>query len=122
MITALQHVLIAHLDRSAASKIPFWTMATAPLEALRRRAETVAAATSTKIIETSSLPGAGSTPGTTIPSVGIVLQGNRLTELRNHGVPIIARLDRDTTVIDFRSVDSADDSVVIDAVSLLTAS
>ena len=122
VITALQHVLIAHLDRSAASKIPFWSMATAPLETLRRRAETVAGTTSTKVIETSSLPGAGSTPGAAIPSVGIVLRGNRLTELRNRSVPIIARLDRDTTVIDFRSVDPSDDSVVVEAVLSLTAS
>lgn len=121
VITALQHVLVSHLDRSAASKIPFWSMATTPLETLRRRAEAVAATTGMTVIETSSLPGAGSTPGASIPSVGIAIPGNRLTDLRNRTTPIVARLDRDSTVIDFRSVDPADDTVVAEAIAALAA-
>jgi len=119
VITALQHVLIAHLDRTATSTIPFWKMATTPVEELRRRAEKIASTSGATVVDTSSLPGAGSTPGASIPSVGVCIRGNRLAELRSRAIPIVARLDRDSTIIDLRSVDGSDDEAVISAIGSL---
>jgi hypothetical protein len=53
-------------------------------------------------------------------SVGIAIGGDRLTELRAHSRPIIARTRDGRTVLDLRSVDPEDDPIVTDAVRSLT--
>lgn len=121
-IIALQHVLLSYASRTASSSVPFWTMATATLDDLRHRAELIAAATGARVVETSSLPGAGSTPGSLIPSVGISVRGDHLGNLRNQSTPVIARLDRDATVLDIRTIDREDDAAIIEAIRSLAAS
>ena len=64
---------------------------------------------------TEAVPGAGSAPGTTIPSVGVAVDGDRLAELRAHDPPVIARTVDERTVLDLRTVDPADDAVLVDA-------
>jgi hypothetical protein len=44
-----------------------------------------------------ALPGAGSAPGTTMPSYGVVVRGDRLAALRAHTPPVVARV-RDALV------------------------
>ena len=64
---------------------------------LRRRAEDVAQRGGGAAAPMASLPGAGSLPGTTIPSAGVVVDGDRSAELRHADPPIIARVrDRRT--------------------------
>ena len=68
---------------------------------------------------TESVPGAGSAPGVTIPSFGIVLDGDRLAELRAQPVPIVARAREGRTYLDLRSVDPADDEILAEALTAL---
>ena len=62
------------------------------------RAEAIAAATGATAIATDALPGAGSAPGTTIPSAGVRLDGDHLATLRAHDPPVIARARDGVTV------------------------
>lgn len=108
VLEALQSTALAYLRRDG-DAIPFWRMASAPVEELRARAEaivgTVPAATSrVTVIETNAVPGGGTLPTVTIPSVGLCLPGDRLEDLRRRDLPIIARVDDGDTVLDLRSV------------------
>ncbi|MEO7369701.1 MAG: L-seryl-tRNA(Sec) selenium transferase, partial [Ilumatobacteraceae bacterium] len=113
---AMQHTILAYLDKTAATTIPFWAMVSATTDELRARAEKiVGAAACGEIEDTRSVPGAGSAPGATIPSIGIRLHGDRLAELRGGTPSIIARVRDGSTVLDLRSVDPDSDETVIAA-------
>jgi L-seryl-tRNA(Ser) seleniumtransferase len=111
VLAALQDVLMGYLRRDAASTIPFWRMATTPVDELRRRAEAISTATGDAVamVPTEALPGAGSLPGTVIPSYGLLLEGDRRAELRRVDPPIIARVREQHTCLDLRTVDSSHD-------------
>ena len=81
----------------------------------------VAAAGVGSVVDTLALPGAGSAPGVSMPSIGVAIPGDRLTELRGHTTPVIGRSRDGRTVLDLRSVDAADDSIVIEALASLSA-
>ena len=121
VISALQDVALAYLDKRVTTDIPFWAMATTPTETLRSRAQNIIAATGVgKLVETSALPGAGSTPGASIPSIGIVVTGNHLSALRNRPLPVIARVVDGSTVFDLRSCFAHDDGELIAALKSLS--
>jgi L-seryl-tRNA(Ser) seleniumtransferase len=119
VLAALQQLALAYLARDVVDVAPFWRMATTSLEELTRRADVVAATTGAQRVTTESVPGAGSAPGTTILSVGLAVDGDRLCELRAHDPPVIARTVDERTVLDLRTVDPADDEVVIAALRSL---
>jgi L-seryl-tRNA(Ser) seleniumtransferase len=52
-----------------------------------------------------------------MPSYGVELEGDLLDALRRHDRPVIARSRDDRTMLDLRSVDPADDSTIIAALS-----
>jgi L-seryl-tRNA(Ser) seleniumtransferase len=110
-LAALQSVALAYLSGDATS-LPLWRMATLDLDALRARAETVAAhVPGAKVVDTTAAAGGGSLPGLDIPSVGVAVEaadlGNALARLRDHDV---VALGRDGAVVcDLRTVDPADD-------------
>jgi L-seryl-tRNA(Ser) seleniumtransferase len=56
-----------------------------------------------------------------MPSAGIVVDGDRLAELRDHDPPLIARARDGRTILDLRSVDPDDDQIVVDALVSLGA-
>lgn len=120
-IVALQRVLLAHAARTATTDVPFWTMATTPVDELRGRAARIIAAlpagTSVAIVDSVALPGAGSTPGAGIPSVAISLPGNHLDTLRANRPPVIARHEAGSTLFDLRSVAPVDDQHVTNAIA-----
>jgi len=105
-LAVLQETALAYLRRDG-DAIPFWRMATVSLDVLRDRADAIRAG---KVIETQAVAGAGSLPGTEIPSIGIALAGDHTAALRVHEPPIIARVRDDTTICDLRTVDPSDDS------------
>jgi L-seryl-tRNA(Ser) seleniumtransferase len=120
VLGALQDVALAYLDRTAAARIPFWRMVDQPVDALRRRAERIVGASATgTVTDTESLPGAGSAPGATIASCGIVVDGDRSAALRSHDPPVIARVSEGRTYLDLRSVDPADDDALVAALSTI---
>jgi L-seryl-tRNA(Ser) seleniumtransferase len=118
VLGALQDVALSYLHRSAATDIAFWRMVNQPVDELRRRArEIIRESECGEAVDTMALPGAGSAPGVTMPSVGIVLKGDQLAELRGHEVPVIARARDHRTFLDLRSVDPADDQTIAAAIA-----
>lgn len=112
-LAALQDVALAYLRRDA-SAVPFWHMASTPPEQLRERAAALGAP-----VPLASLPGAGSLPGITIPSWGLALDGDHAAGLRAFHPPVIARVQDDRTLLDLRTVDPGDDTVVAAALASL---
>ncbi len=115
VLAALQDLVLAYLRRDVVATVPFWRMAATPVADLNARAEAIAAATGTTAIATDALPGAGSAPGTTIPSAGVRVDGDHLATLRAHDPPVIARARDGVTVVDLRAVEPADDAVLVEA-------
>ena len=115
VLAALAQVAEAYLRRDG-DAIPFWRMATIPLDVLRGRARALNRGT---IVDTVALPGAGSAPGTEIASIGVSLPGDHTAALRAHEPPVMARVHDDTTVLDLRTVDPDDDSIVAEALRSL---
>ena len=120
MLAALQTTALTYLDKRAATDIAFWKMVATPIAELHARAESIVDAiqgahSSARVELTEALPGAGSAPGVTMPSVGVVIDGDVLEPLRQFATPVIARSRGDRTSLDLRSIDPADDQIVIDA-------
>ena len=116
VLDALHRTALAYLDRSATRTIPFWRMATTSTAELTARAERIVNdVRRTEVVHCDSLPGAGSSPGATIPSVGIGLDGDHTGTLRHRRLPIVARVRDDRTILDLRTVDPVDDSEIVDA-------
>jgi L-seryl-tRNA(Ser) seleniumtransferase len=115
VLTALQDLALAYLRRDVVATVPFWRMAATPVADLEERAEKIAASTGATAVATEALAGAGSAPGTTIPSAGIKIDGDHLATLREHDPPVIARTRDGVTVLDLRAVDVSDDAVVVEA-------
>jgi len=123
VLESLQATVLAYLDRRAASDIPFWRMVATPIDDLEARAAAIVgqlpAELVVQVVSTEALPGAGSAPGVTMPSIGLVVDGDHLDQLRSGDVPVIARSRDGQTLIDLRSVDPSDDSIVVDAIASL---
>lgn len=115
VLNALQRLALAYLRRDGQS-IPFWRMATTPVWELERRAA-VLAQTGAMPVALEAVPGAGSTPGATIPSFGMALSGDRLRPLRDRETPIIARVHEGRTLLDLRTIDPAEDAAVASALT-----
>ncbi len=125
VIAALQETALAYLRRDG-DAIPFWRMAATPLAELRTRAEALvssltSARSGPKVIETEAVPGGGTLPTVTIPSVGLRLPGDHLDSLRSRDFPIIGRVADGNTVLDLRSVDPAHDVQLTSAIDSLSA-
>ena len=116
VLAALQDVAMSYLARTVTTDVAFWRMVDRSVESLRDRAERIVAAAGVgAVVETEALPGAGSAPGVTMPSAGIVLAGDHLAALRSHDPPVVGRARDGRTYLDLRSVDPADDDVLIAA-------
>jgi L-seryl-tRNA(Ser) seleniumtransferase len=64
-----------------------------------------------------SMPGAGSVPGVTLESFGVVIAGDHLAALRAAPTPVIARVRDQRTWIDLRTVDPGDDEALAAALA-----
>jgi L-seryl-tRNA(Ser) seleniumtransferase len=117
VLRALQDVALAYLDRRGGT-IPFWRMATEPLESLRARAEALAGA-GWVVTDTRAVTGGGTLPGIEIPSVGLAHDGDLTARLRAAVPPVVARVVDDRTLLDLRTVDP--DSVAALGRALRTA-
>ena len=118
VLAALQQTALAYLHRRVVDEVPFWQMVAEPLDSLRARAEAIAAQVPGAQPEAmDALPGAGSAPGTTMPSYGLVLRGDHLAALRAGTPPVVARVRDGRTSLDLRTVDPADDPVVVAAIT-----
>ncbi len=119
VLSAMQSVALSYLHRDGAS-IPFWKMATVPVDQLRDRAERIVSKCSdakVSVTDTDATPGGGTLPGVVIPSAGIQITGDITTSLRDWQVPIIARVEDQKTFVDLRTVDPEHDLVIADAIT-----
>ena len=115
VLHALQDLALAYLARDG-DAIPFWRMASIPVDVLRTRALGIRP---DLVEDTVSVPGGGTLPGVEIPSVGLSLPGDRVGELRAGNPPVIARVADGSTILDLRTVHPNDDAVVAAAVAAL---
>lgn len=117
VLSALQEVALAYLRRDGMA-IPFWKMATIPVEDLTARAAAIVAAVGSSKLEvakTEATPGGGTLPGVVIPSAGVKTKGDFTASLRHRPMPIIARVEDNETVVDLRTVDPSRDQLLITA-------
>ena len=118
VLSALQDLAMAYLRREG-DAVPFWRMAALGKKPLRARAEALGVG---DVTDLDAVPGGGTLPGVTIPSAGIVVDGDHGEALRE-GVgdapPIIARVTEGRTLLDMRTIDPADDEIVASAVRAL---
>jgi L-seryl-tRNA(Ser) seleniumtransferase len=114
VLLALQQVALAYLGREVTDHIPFWQMVATPVSALRARAEAITAAAGVgEVVDSEAIPGAGSAPGTVIPSVAIRVDGDRSTALRDARPAVVARTRDGATLLDLRSVHPDDDQHLV---------
>jgi L-seryl-tRNA(Ser) seleniumtransferase len=122
VLAALQQLALSYLHRTVTTDVTFWRMVDQPTSALRSRAQRIVdAAGSGSVVDSEALPGAGSAPGITMPSVAVAVDGDVLDRLRAHEPPVIGRTRDGRTYLDLRSVDPDDDEIMIAALSSLTA-
>lgn len=120
---ATSAALAATLERYAdgtAAGLPFWRMATLPRVELQERCVGVleASGASGAVVEGASVVGAGSAPGSEIPTPVLRLDGDAEAwwrRLLDHEPPVIVRRRDAAVVIDLRTVDPEDDAVVTEA-------
>lgn len=116
-LAALQAVALAYVSGDGAA-IPLWRMAATPVDELRLRAERIAAAVpGAKVLDTEAVAGGGSLPGLTIPSVGVGVEvaDADAESARLRGEAIVARVADGLVLCDLRTVDPADDDVLVAA-------
>lgn len=117
VLAAMQETTLAYLDRDH-TRIPFWVMAARTVGELQERAGSIAqrvegADVCDEAME--SVPGAGSAPGVTIPSWGVVVDGDHAATMRSRATPIIARVRDGRTMLDLRAVEPDDDALIVEA-------
>jgi len=113
VLACLQDTALAYLRRDG-DAIPFWRMATAPVEVVEARAAALGVG---RVVGCDSVPGAGSAPGETIPSAGVAIDGDHTGALRAGDPPVIARVAEGVTLADLRTVDPADDALLAKALA-----
>ena len=134
-LAGLAATLVHYLKGEAVKKIPVWSMLSAPLEEIDRRARMWAEALGglAQVIEGESMIGGGSLPGSTLPTrlVAIGGGGKRKSQstaqtlarkLRRSGkFPIIGRISGDVLLLDPRSVLPEEDRIVLSVLRNLAA-
>ncbi len=126
ILGALQAVILDHLRRDVRS-IPLWRMATVPPDELERRAEAIVrtatadhdGATPPVVVPTTSIIGAGSAPGAGLASFAVAIDGDHSSALRRHTPPVLARVERHTTLCDVRTVEPSSDAELARAIAAI---
>jgi L-seryl-tRNA(Ser) seleniumtransferase len=114
-------VTLERYANGTARRLPFWA---ATNDALRDRCERVlsgAGLTDATIETRSSTVGAGSVPGSEVPSPVIVIDGEtdrRYLALLAASTPVVGRREAGSLVIDLRAVFEADDAALIEALAV----
>ena len=121
-LAALSATLIHYLKGEALDKIPTWRMIASPLSEIERRAERWALQMGdlATTIAGESTVGGGSLPGSTLPTRLAVIKMPRgikvqdiAQKLRHQPMPVVGRLERNTLVLDPRSVLPEEDPALL---------
>jgi L-seryl-tRNA(Ser) seleniumtransferase len=119
-LAALEGTLILYADpERAAREIPALRMLGEPVEAVRGRAERLAALTGGEVVETVARPGGGALPLFDLPSAGVELEPELAAPLRRSEPPVVALVRADRTLLDCRTI--ADDDVELVAAAVAAA-
>ena len=114
VLGALEQVALAYLERDG-QRLPFWRMATLPVDDVRQRAQAIGAGT---VVDCASVTGGGTLPGVEIPSAGVALDGDVTASLRAaRPKPVVGRVDDNRTILDLRTVDPIDDELLRRAIA-----
>jgi len=130
-LAALIATLVHYLKGEATRKVPAWRMIAAPLDEIDRRAGQWARALGqwADVVDGETMVGGGSLPGTTLPTRLVALRGRKGAAdahawsrmLRSQKVPVVARINEDTLLLDPRSVLPEEDAALTAALRLLYA-
>ena len=131
-LSALEVVFSYYIDEELAiSKIPTLNMLTIKIEELSNKAERFIdylgenKEFSYEIIDIDSEVGAGSLPTQKLPSKAVKVISNSYTEneleekLRNHNIPIVARIYKGNLIFDVRTIFENEFSIIKDALDSL---
>jgi len=120
-LAGLAATLIHYLKGEAVSKIPVWQMIAAPLKEIEKRARvwTKSLGENAKVIDGETMVGGGSLPGGSLPTKLVAIGGGSkkvqsiARQLRLSDVPVIARIDKDTLLLDPRTVLPEEDEIIV---------
>lgn len=117
-LAALSATLTHYLKDEAEEQIPIWRMISAPVEEIKRRAQSWADKLNKgEVIPTFSTIGGGSLPDETLPTFALALQvphPNRFLEkLRHKKPPVIGRLEDNRVLLDPRTVLPEQDGILV---------
>ncbi len=121
-VAALTTTLGYYVKNEALSKVPVWRMISMPLAEIEKRARAWAKAVGGKVVDGRSMVGGGSLPEESLPTKLLAISGSGVDvtslarRLRLGDPPVVARLERDTLLLDPRTVDPDDDATIINAI------
>lgn len=121
---ALEATLEEFASGRAHATIPVAAMIAMPVDAIERRARALvealeAAGIRARVVDGESTIGGGSAPGAMLPTKLVAIApesggAQRLEQqLREHAIPIIARIENERVVLDLRTVDPDDDAALL---------
>ena len=113
-LAALEGTLALYLDRPG--EIPVLRMLREPVEAVRARADGLAAATGGAVEKTVARLGGGALPLAELPSFACALEEELAVALRGHEPPVIALVRDGKTLLDCRTLTDTEAAEVAQAV------
>ena len=124
-LASLHATLLHYIKNEEIEKIPIWQMISTPEKELQKRAEKFKREfpNLVEVITTIATIGGGSLPGSQLNSVGIEIKSSnpsRLSEqMRNSEIPILGRIEKDTFIIDLRTITVSQDIALSQGLSEL---
>lgn len=130
-LAGLVATLVHYRKGEAVQKLPVWRMMAADLDGLKQRAESwaLAAGATVSVVKGESEVGGGSLPGNTLPTwlVAFKPRGPGKSQqvrglsanLRGWEPPIMGRIEKDTLLLDPRTVLPEEDAMVAEALKTL---
>lgn len=124
-LAALQATLLHYLKNEATQKIPVWQMISATPQTLQTRAEVWVErwnkfGLDAQIVDSVSTVGGGSLPGETLPTRAVALTvpspDTFSAQLRANSPPIMARIENDRVMIDPRTIQPHDESLLLEGI------
>ena len=122
-IAALATTLGHYVKNEALDKVPVWRMIATPVSEIEGRAKKWAKAIGerTRVVDGRSMVGGGSLPEESLPTKLLAIGGSGgdvtslASRLRLGEPPVVARVERDSLLLDPRTVDPADDATLLAA-------
>tara|TARA_Y100000590_G_scaffold396873_1_gene477943 strand:- start:12060 stop:13418 length:1359 start_codon:yes stop_codon:yes gene_type:complete len=127
-LTALHSTLMHYISDEHLSQIPIWSMISADLTDIKKRATSWINNTQIKgqVIKSNSTIGGGSLPGEVLNTYVLAIEpetstANKISaELRSYKTPIIARIESEQVLLDARTVLPTQDNIIIQALKEIT--